>query len=392
MQHYNISEATDAASALSDSRSWGCLRLLRSPPRSPSVRSVSKRAHSARHRSSGDIPTPGTTTMPGMGTSTNTGELPSVTITLTVVGIRTGRALIATIMERTAAATRMAARGTVTIMAPETIAAGTARKGIAMAARRTTRVTITAMGMRMARAVMPTASRPRTCSVSRSGRTPRRPARRASPWRTSDGSGTRDIPRPWPEARSQLRRDERSQSLVLAARRLPSPAERAGLRGRIRALRGQRGRRRGALALPRPQDGALRADPASRAERRTHRRGVGPSRPQARLGEQAHLRSRAHPEHALRSHQPPLRRGADEGAAQQFRRRARRQRRFHSPQGISTDATASSRGVAALIKQIKAEGIRAVFVENMTNQRIIEQIAKETGVKIGGTLYSDALS
>src|SRR5215204_6308917 len=139
MQHYNISEATDAASALSDSRSWGCLRLLRSPPRSPSVRSVSKRAHSARHRSSGDIPTPGTTTMPGMGTSTNTGELPSVTITLTVVGIRTGRALIATIMERTAAATRMAARGTVTIMAPETIAAGTARKGIAMAARRTTR-------------------------------------------------------------------------------------------------------------------------------------------------------------------------------------------------------------------------------------------------------------
>src|SRR5215207_182991 len=156
MQHYNISEATDAASALSDSRSWGCLRLLRSPPRSPSVRSVSKRAHSARHRSSGDIPTPGTTTMPGMGTSTNTGELPSVTITLTVVGIRTGRALIATIMERTAAATRMAARGTVTIMAPETIAAGTARKGIAMAARRTTRVTITAMGMRIARAVMPT--------------------------------------------------------------------------------------------------------------------------------------------------------------------------------------------------------------------------------------------
>src|SRR5215203_757190 len=258
MQHYNISEATDAASALSDSRSWGCLRLLRSPPRSPSVRSVSKRAHSARHRSSGDIPTPGTTTMPGMGTSTNTGELPSVTITLTVVGIRTGRALIATIMERTAAATRMAARGTVTIMAPETIAAGTARKGIAMAARRTTRVTITAMGMRMARAVMPTASRPRTCSVSRSGRTPRRPARRASPWRTRTDRETRDIPRPWPEARSQLRRDERSQSLVLAARRLPSPAERAGLRGRIRALRGQRGRRRGALALPRPQDGALR--------------------------------------------------------------------------------------------------------------------------------------
>src|SRR5829696_10142396 len=156
MQHYNIFRGDRCGVCSFRSRSWGCLRLLRSPPRSPSVRSVSKRAHSARHRSSGDIPTPGTTTMPGMGTSTNTGELPSVTITLTVVGIRTGRALIATIMERTAAATRMAARGTVTIMAPETIAAGTARKGIAMAARRTTRVTITAMGMRMARAVMPT--------------------------------------------------------------------------------------------------------------------------------------------------------------------------------------------------------------------------------------------
>src|SRR5215203_4702183 len=84
----------------------------------------------------------------------------------------------------------------------------------------------------------------------------RREGRRPGERRTD--RETRDIPRPWPEARSQLRRDERSQSLVLAARRLPSPAERAGLRGRIRALRGQRGRRRGALALPRPQDGALR--------------------------------------------------------------------------------------------------------------------------------------
>jgi zinc/manganese transport system substrate-binding protein len=65
---------------------------------------------------------------------------------------------------------------------------------------------------------------------------------------------------------------------------------------------------------------------------------------------------------------------------------------FHSPQGLSTDAAPSSRGVAALIRQIKVEGIKAVFVENMTNPRMIEQIAKETGVKLGGRLYSDALS
>lgn len=65
---------------------------------------------------------------------------------------------------------------------------------------------------------------------------------------------------------------------------------------------------------------------------------------------------------------------------------------FHSPQGVSTDAAASGRGVAALIEQIKREGIKAVFVENMTNPALVRQIASETGVKVGGTLYSDALS
>lgn len=64
---------------------------------------------------------------------------------------------------------------------------------------------------------------------------------------------------------------------------------------------------------------------------------------------------------------------------------------FLAPQGVSTEAQASAKDVAALIRQIKDEGIRAVFVENMTNGRVIQQIAGETGVKVGGTLYADAL-
>ncbi len=66
--------------------------------------------------------------------------------------------------------------------------------------------------------------------------------------------------------------------------------------------------------------------------------------------------------------------------------------RFHAPEGISTEAEASAADVARLIDQIRAEKAAAVFVENITNQRLIEQIASETGLKIGGTLYSDALS
>jgi zinc/manganese transport system substrate-binding protein len=65
---------------------------------------------------------------------------------------------------------------------------------------------------------------------------------------------------------------------------------------------------------------------------------------------------------------------------------------FLAPLGLSTEAQASAKGVARLIQQIKREKITAVFVENITDPRLIEQIARETGVKIGGKLYSDALS
>jgi len=65
---------------------------------------------------------------------------------------------------------------------------------------------------------------------------------------------------------------------------------------------------------------------------------------------------------------------------------------FLAPEGISTDAEASAADVAKLISQVREAKASAIFVENITNQRLIEQIASETGLKIGGTLYSDALS
>ena len=65
---------------------------------------------------------------------------------------------------------------------------------------------------------------------------------------------------------------------------------------------------------------------------------------------------------------------------------------FIAPQGISTDSEATAKRVGQLIKQIRSEKIRAVFIENMTDGRLINRIAKETGVKLGGELFSDALS
>ncbi len=66
--------------------------------------------------------------------------------------------------------------------------------------------------------------------------------------------------------------------------------------------------------------------------------------------------------------------------------------KFLAPEGISTEAEASAADVAKLVDQVRQDKASAVFVENITNPRLIEQIAKETGLKVGGTLYSDALS
>jgi zinc/manganese transport system substrate-binding protein len=65
---------------------------------------------------------------------------------------------------------------------------------------------------------------------------------------------------------------------------------------------------------------------------------------------------------------------------------------FLAPQGWNTHSEPSAAAVARLIRQIKNEGVRAIFVENISDPRLVERIAREGGVHIGGTLYSDALS
>ena len=65
---------------------------------------------------------------------------------------------------------------------------------------------------------------------------------------------------------------------------------------------------------------------------------------------------------------------------------------FTAPQGVSTEAEASAKDVAAIIAQVRKQKVAAVFLENVTDPRLVEQIARETGAKVGGTLYSDALT
>jgi zinc/manganese transport system substrate-binding protein len=65
---------------------------------------------------------------------------------------------------------------------------------------------------------------------------------------------------------------------------------------------------------------------------------------------------------------------------------------FLAPQGWNTHSEPSAAAVARLIRQIRQEGVRAIFVENISDPRLVERIAREGQVRLGGTLYSDALS
>ncbi|WP_413701159.1 metal ABC transporter solute-binding protein, Zn/Mn family [Psychromonas sp. KJ10-10] len=66
--------------------------------------------------------------------------------------------------------------------------------------------------------------------------------------------------------------------------------------------------------------------------------------------------------------------------------------KFIAPQGTSTESEPSASDLATIITQIRKEDISAVFMENITDNRIIEQISRETDAKIGGKLFSGALS
>ena len=65
---------------------------------------------------------------------------------------------------------------------------------------------------------------------------------------------------------------------------------------------------------------------------------------------------------------------------------------FLAPRGWSTDADPSAAEFAALIRQVRQQKALALFVANISDRRMVERIAQETGARVGGTLYSDALS
>ncbi|ATQ68569.1 MULTISPECIES: metal ABC transporter substrate-binding protein [Methylosinus] len=65
---------------------------------------------------------------------------------------------------------------------------------------------------------------------------------------------------------------------------------------------------------------------------------------------------------------------------------------FIAPEGVSTEAEPSARDVARIIDAARAHKVAAIFLENIIDPRLAQRIAAETGAKIGGTLYSDALS
>lgn len=65
---------------------------------------------------------------------------------------------------------------------------------------------------------------------------------------------------------------------------------------------------------------------------------------------------------------------------------------FLSPQRWNTESEPSAADVARVIRQVKAQKAHALFVENMTDRRMMDRVAQETGAVVGGTLYADALS
>jgi len=65
---------------------------------------------------------------------------------------------------------------------------------------------------------------------------------------------------------------------------------------------------------------------------------------------------------------------------------------FIAPLGVSTESEASARDIAGIITQIRNSGIPAVFLENISDPRLMRRISAETGARVGGTLYSDSLT
>ena len=65
---------------------------------------------------------------------------------------------------------------------------------------------------------------------------------------------------------------------------------------------------------------------------------------------------------------------------------------FHAARGVNTESEPSARDVAQLIRQVREQKIKALFLENMTNPMLVNQIARDSGATVGPPLYTDALS
>jgi zinc/manganese transport system substrate-binding protein len=65
---------------------------------------------------------------------------------------------------------------------------------------------------------------------------------------------------------------------------------------------------------------------------------------------------------------------------------------FLSAEGVNTDSEPTAKTIAGLVRQIRREGVKALFLENIGDPRLIEEIAQDTGTTSGPPLYSDALS
>jgi len=66
--------------------------------------------------------------------------------------------------------------------------------------------------------------------------------------------------------------------------------------------------------------------------------------------------------------------------------------RFSAPRGYSTDSEPTARDVANLIRQVREQKVKALFIENMSNPTLVAEIARDSGAIVGPRLYSDALS
>ena len=65
---------------------------------------------------------------------------------------------------------------------------------------------------------------------------------------------------------------------------------------------------------------------------------------------------------------------------------------FRAPRGVANEGEPSPADLARIIRDIRRENAKVVFLENISSPRVIEQVARESGARVGGRLYSDALS